>query len=115
MRPPALCQVISVAAGVTLKTMEEALGPHVRVVRVMPNTPALGALVRCWIAWTVVPSCTLPERQWLRLSRRLSQGPTPMAARSMLPGPESIEALAPCALLITAPRLAQCNARLLSG
>ena len=46
---PATCyvlQVISVAAGVTLKTMEQALGPHVRVVRVMPNTPALGALLR---------------------------------------------------------------------
>ena len=38
-------QVISIAAGVTLNTMEQALGPHVRVVRVMPNTPALGALL----------------------------------------------------------------------
>lgn len=33
--------VISVAAGITLQTLESALGEGVRVVRVMPNTPAL--------------------------------------------------------------------------
>lgn len=33
--------VISIAAGVTLQTLQTALGTHHRVVRVMPNTPAL--------------------------------------------------------------------------
>ncbi len=32
---------ISIAAGVTLEQLEEALGGKVRVIRVMPNTPAL--------------------------------------------------------------------------
>jgi pyrroline-5-carboxylate reductase len=41
---------ISIAAGVRLPTLEAALGPGSRVVRVMPNTPALvgeGASVLC--------------------------------------------------------------------
>ncbi|MGQ0521343.1 MAG: pyrroline-5-carboxylate reductase [Actinomycetota bacterium] len=33
--------VLSIAAGVTLASLEAALGPDVRVVRAMPNTPAL--------------------------------------------------------------------------
>lgn len=33
--------VISIAAGVTLKSLESATGAGIRVVRVMPNTPAL--------------------------------------------------------------------------
>ncbi len=33
--------VISIAAGVTLQTLQQALGANRRVVRVMPNTPAL--------------------------------------------------------------------------
>jgi pyrroline-5-carboxylate reductase len=33
--------VISIAAGVTLQTLEQGLGAEMRVVRVMPNTPAL--------------------------------------------------------------------------
>lgn len=33
--------VISIAAGVTLHTLQQGLGPSRRVVRVMPNTPAL--------------------------------------------------------------------------
>jgi pyrroline-5-carboxylate reductase len=33
--------VISIAAGITLQTLQQALGPDRRVVRVMPNTPAL--------------------------------------------------------------------------
>jgi len=33
--------VISIAAGVTLQTLEQGLGADMRVVRVMPNTPAL--------------------------------------------------------------------------
>ncbi len=34
--------VVSVAAGMTLATLEQALGESARVVRVMPNTPSLG-------------------------------------------------------------------------
>ncbi|MCE9609200.1 MAG: pyrroline-5-carboxylate reductase [Chthoniobacter sp.] len=33
--------VISIVAGLTLATLQEAAGPAVRIVRVMPNTPAL--------------------------------------------------------------------------
>jgi pyrroline-5-carboxylate reductase len=33
--------VISIAAGISIRTMEDALGCHVRIIRVMPNTPAL--------------------------------------------------------------------------
>ena len=33
--------VISIAAGVTMQTLQQALGKEYRVVRVMPNTPAL--------------------------------------------------------------------------
>jgi pyrroline-5-carboxylate reductase len=37
----AVGRVLSIAAGVTLSTLEAALGPSVPVVRAMPNTPAL--------------------------------------------------------------------------
>jgi pyrroline-5-carboxylate reductase len=33
--------VLSIAAGISIKAIEEALGKHVRIIRVMPNTPAL--------------------------------------------------------------------------
>jgi len=48
--------IISIAAGITLKTMGDALGGEAKVVRVMPNTPALvleGASVL-----TASPQCT---------------------------------------------------------
>ncbi len=38
---PARHLVVSICAGVRTQTIEEAAGPAVRVVRVMPNTPAL--------------------------------------------------------------------------
>lgn len=41
---PAAALVISIAAGITTRTIEAGLGGNVRVVRVMPNTPCL---VRC--------------------------------------------------------------------
>jgi len=33
--------VISIAAGITIETMKEALGDDIRIVRAMPNTPAM--------------------------------------------------------------------------
>lgn len=39
--PDAPERVLSIAAGVTLTSLEAALGPQARVVRAMPNTPAL--------------------------------------------------------------------------
>jgi pyrroline-5-carboxylate reductase len=38
---PTILEVISIAAGITLQTLQRALGDSRRVVRVMPNTPAL--------------------------------------------------------------------------
>jgi pyrroline-5-carboxylate reductase len=41
---PALSQaklIISIAAGITIETLQKGLGPDVRIIRVMPNTPAL--------------------------------------------------------------------------
>lgn len=33
--------IVSIAAGITLRQLQEGLGPHRRLIRVMPNTPAL--------------------------------------------------------------------------
>lgn len=53
--------IISIAAGVTLKSMLGVLGAEAKIVRVMPNTPALvgqGATVL-----TASSSCTEPEKE----------------------------------------------------
>jgi pyrroline-5-carboxylate reductase len=42
--------LISIAAGVTLARLQAALGEHARVVRVMPNTPALVGAAACGYA-----------------------------------------------------------------
>lgn len=60
--PPAL--LISIAAGVTLGSMEPFAGPH-RVVRVMPNTPALvgkGAAAYAPGALATEADCVLTEQ-----------------------------------------------------
>lgn len=40
-------RLISIAAGVPIRALEQALGERARVVRVMPNTPALVAAAAC--------------------------------------------------------------------
>jgi len=57
--------LISIAAGVTLATLEPALGPGARVIRVMPNTPALvGASATAFAAGkSALPEdCALAQR-----------------------------------------------------
>lgn len=47
--------VLSIAAGVTIRSLSEGLG-HQRIVRVMPNTPAqIGAGISVWTATPAVP------------------------------------------------------------
>jgi pyrroline-5-carboxylate reductase len=48
--------VISIAAGVTIKTMQQALPTHSKIVRVMPNTPCLVAASAS--AYSLGPHCT---------------------------------------------------------
>jgi len=48
--------VVSIAAGVTIATMEQAAGPGVPIVRVMPNTPCLVGAVAAGMA--AGSSCT---------------------------------------------------------
>lgn len=54
--------VISIAAGVKLATLEAALAPGSRVVRVMPNTPAIvGASAT---AYALGSACTPEDAKW---------------------------------------------------
>lgn len=60
IHPEAL--VISVAAGIPLKVIERALGPHARVCRSMPNTPAIvGAGATAFAAGTHVTEAQLGQ------------------------------------------------------
>jgi|TARA_B100000287_G_C20638124_1_gene782470 pyrroline-5-carboxylate reductase len=41
LRKAAVTRVLSIAAGITLSSLEDELGPHTSVLRAMPNTPSL--------------------------------------------------------------------------
>lgn len=52
------CTVVSIAAGVRIAFLQRALGPHVDIVRSMPNTPAL---IGCGISGLYAPEGTAAE------------------------------------------------------
>ena len=41
LRKASVSRVLSIAAGITLSSLENELGPHTSVLRAMPNTPSL--------------------------------------------------------------------------
>lgn len=55
---------ISIAAGVKLQALQGVLGEEARVVRVMPNTPAL--VLKGASAFAASPSCTAADRETAR-------------------------------------------------
>jgi pyrroline-5-carboxylate reductase len=55
-------RVLSIVAGVRLAALQDACGSSVRVVRAMPNTPALVGLSAT--AFSVSASCTAEDRGW---------------------------------------------------
>jgi pyrroline-5-carboxylate reductase len=57
-------RVVSIAAGVRLAALHEACGEGVRVVRAMPNTPALVGLAAT--AMSAGHGCTDADRAWAR-------------------------------------------------
>lgn len=57
-------RVVSIAAGVSLESLQKACGEGVRVVRAMPNTPALVGLAAT--AMTASSMCTPQDRAWAR-------------------------------------------------
>lgn len=57
--------VISIAAGVTIATMQARLGPQTAIVRCMPNTPAL---LRCGASGLFANDhCSAPQREFAQL------------------------------------------------
>jgi len=55
-------RIVSIAAGVRIARLAEACGSSVRVIRAMPNTPALvGAAATAFVAG---PGCTSADRKW---------------------------------------------------
>ena len=57
-------RVVSIAAGVRLTTLQAACGDSVRVLRAMPNTPALVGLAATAISAS--SSCTAEDRTWAK-------------------------------------------------
>lgn len=57
-------RVVSIAAGVSLDSLHKACGDGVRVIRAMPNTPALVGLAAT--AMTASSMCTSQDRAWAR-------------------------------------------------
>ena len=57
-------RVVSIAAGVSLVSLQRACGEGVRVVRAMPNTPALVGLAATAMAASA--TCTAQDRAWAR-------------------------------------------------
>jgi pyrroline-5-carboxylate reductase len=62
--PDARPLVVSIAAGITLAKLESALAPGARVVRVMPNTPALVGTSAT--AYALGTSATPPDAAWVQ-------------------------------------------------
>jgi pyrroline-5-carboxylate reductase len=58
---PRTTLVISVMAGITMKTMTGTLGPRARIARVMPNTPAMVGAAMSTVAFDA--SCTPDDRE----------------------------------------------------
>jgi pyrroline-5-carboxylate reductase len=57
-------RVMSIAAGVTIAAIERASGEGVRVIRAMPNTPAVVGMAATAIS--VSAACTDADREWAR-------------------------------------------------
>ena len=57
-------RVISIAAGVRIAAIQSACGAHVRVIRAMPNTPAVVGLSAT--AMAVADTCDDADRAWAR-------------------------------------------------
>ena len=58
-------RVVSIAAGISIRFLQERLGPGVRVIRVMPNTPALVGVGAAGIA--LAADCTDVDRAVARV------------------------------------------------
>ncbi|GIX48715.1 MAG: pyrroline-5-carboxylate reductase [Candidatus Tectimicrobiota bacterium] len=105
--------VISIAAGVPLRTLQAALGEEVRLVRVMPNTPALVLAGAAGIApgkAATAEDVALVERVFSAVGRAVVVGDELMDAVTGLSGSGPafvfavIEALADGGVLVGLPR-----------